>query len=981
MADDNSEGGMKVAIPQQSPFGSGDIPELDQSEKKRGPNISHIIAPVIIIAVLIVLVYALVISKGPSTTSVSTTINTTSTATQSGYLSSCSNLTAPGTYSLSGDIKTSNINGPCMDIKSSNVMLDCAGHSIIGSGPYTGIPPFSYGIRVTGVSNVSILNCSVGNFSYGVYSEGALGLRLLYNNMSTNYVANLYLGNSSGGTIERNIFMHSGSPYGAVIIATGSLNNLFQNNSLRYNEFYGFNVSATANRFIDNYIVGSQFSFECRAQDGLPSSSLAQGNTCFNQTGCDFVTCRGLNVPVNVSQISLSTPISSCGSINSPGSYSLTSNLNMKDYSGAAIATLSYYKIPCLKITADNVALNCNGHTISNAYAGIEAVADNITLRNCNANSSDIGILFNKVSSGSIENSTLADNNASVSLTGSLGITMSNIHETNSTYGLYFFDSSADILGNFTANYNRFGVYVTNSFGNIFNNGVAINNTMFDVFATPDSYNATDNLMGSTNCGLTDAAWAPCAQHTSTTYFAYPLTACTDIKHPGVYTLTQNIINAQINCMKIESSDVSLNCSSFSIDAQPLTQGAGIVISNRRNVSISNCKLLNYNTALQAANVSGFLFNNISGQTIDAYGIVMSNSRNGTISNTNIPTPKNMTISLVGVRNVTVFNNTMDAIGNGGSALLLENSVNNRIFNNSGYANKYGIQIIGASNNNTVENNSMTSSTAADYYCDAQDSGMVSENGGINTGSKKIGCHWMAALPLSSKPIYCSAYNTPENDYLTQDYIYSYGAICQKYFGNDSALNCEGHTVIATNGGTIAQFADSHGGMLENCYLKGFTTPVLVTGGSATVLNNTMYENTSQYYASAPAINVTNSIFGGTVIKLNNIITPGKGIYLDQVISGKVLDNNVTAGGVAYSVSLSNTTVFTNDTATGLSGEGFALYDSISNQFAYNHLYGLTAGILCSGTAKNSTNNFDGGHNYCSLNSNCEWISSSSSTC
>ncbi len=981
MADDSTEGGMKVAIPQQSPFGSGDIPELDQGQKKKGFSVSHIIAPVIIIAILLVLVYALVISKGPSTTTVSTITGTTSIVSQSGTLSSCSNVTAPGTYSLSSSIKTSNINSSCIYVRSSNVAIQCGGHSIIGSVPYTGIPPFSYGILVTGASNVSIDNCTISNFSYGVYSDSVLALKMFYNNVSTNYIANLYMRNSSGGTIQSNLFMRSGSPYGAVIVAAGSLNNLFQNNSLRYNEFYGFNISASTNRFIDNFIVGSQFSFECRAQFGLPSSNLAQSNTCFNQTGCDFVTCQGINVPVNVSQISLATQVSSCGSIDAPGSYSLTSNLNMQDYSGAAIATLAYYKIPCLKISADNVALNCNGHSISNAYAGIEAAANNVTLTNCNADGSDIGILFNKVSGGQILNSTLMHNNASVSLVGSLGITMSNIRATNSTYGVYFSNSSADILGNFSTNYNRFGVYVANSYGNIFNNGVAINNTRFDVFATTDSYNATDNLMGSTNCGLTDAAWAPCAQHTSTTYYSYPLTMCTDIKHSGIYTLTQNVINAPSQCMKIDASDVSLNCSGLLLDAQPFTQGAAIVVSNRQNVSVRDCKAINYNTALQASNVSGFYFDHISGQTIGQSGIVISDSKNGTVSNTVIPTPKNVTIALIGSRNVTIFNNTMGGIGAGGSALLLEDSVNNRVMNNSGYANHYGILIEGASNNNTVENNTMASSTAADYYCAAQDSGMVSENGGINTGSKKIGCHWLVALPIGSKPIFCSSYNTPETDYLTQDYVYSYGAICDKYSGNDSAINCDGHTVIATNGGTLAQFANSHGGKFENCYLKGFTTPALVTGGSATIFNNTMYDNSSQYYASPPAINVTNSIFGGTVIKLNSIVTPGKGVYLYKVVSAKVLDNNITAGGVSYAISFTNTTQFTNDTSTSPSGEGLTLYNSTNNQFTSNHFYGLTSGIICSGTAQSSANNFDSGQNYCSSNGNCDWISSSSITC
>ena len=972
---------MKVEVTPQSPFrDAGDIPELDQGEKKRSLNFMHIAAPLIIIVILLALVYLLVISKGPSTT-VSTT--TTTIAARSNYLSACGTVSSPGTYRLSSGISTTNVSGACINIESSNVALLCNNQHISGSGPYTGTGPFSYGIMVSHASNVSLDNCTVSNFSYGVYSQSSPGLKMLYNNLTSNYVSDLYLANSSGGNFQHNIFSRSSSPNGAVIIGPGSLSNLFQNDSLKYNVFYGFNVSSSTNRFVDNYVVGSQFSFECRAASGFPSSNLAQQNTCFNQTGCDFITCQGVNIPVNVSQISLSTPIASCGSINTPGIYSLASNLNMQDYSGAAIATLAFYKIPCIKVNANNVFINCNGHTISNAYAGIESIGNsNVTVNGCNADGSDIGILFDRVSSGRIANSTLTRDNASIELVGSSGISMSGISASNSTYGAYLSSSFANILNNFTTNNNHFGVYVTNSLGNIFNHGVAVNNSGFDIFAAKDSYAASDNLMGSTTCGLTDAQWAPCAQRTNgTTYLSYPISACTDIKRSGTYTLTQNIINAQQDCFRIEASDVALSCSNLEIDAQPLTLGAAIVASGEQNVSVKNCTFINYNTGILASNLSTFNFSNIAGNTLSEYGIFVRNSDNGVIANSVIQTPKNSSISLNNVKNTVVKQNTLDSIGNGDVALLLNDSMQNNIYNNTGAYNNYGLYIKGQSTNNTVQNNTMTSSASADYFCAPQDSGITNESGGINTGSVKAGCQWMAMLPPASKPIFCSSFTTPQTDILTQDYVYSYGAICLKFIANDSVLNCNGHTIIATSGGTLAQFADSHGGVFENCYLKGFTAPVLVTGGSATVLNNTLYESKSLIYPSAPAINVTGSTLGGTVIKLNKIVTPGEGIHLNLVDSAKVLNNNVTAGVISYAVSLTNTSQFTNDTSTRTSGEGLTLSNSSGNEFSNNNFYGITTGIICSGGSQGSTTNYDQGGNYCPINSNCGWISSSSSTC
>lgn len=985
MADNNTAGGMKVEVTPPSPFkDAGDIPELGPMEERKGRkvNISHIIVPVVIIIFLLALVYFLVISKGPSTT-ITTTTPTTTAVTQSKYLSSCSNITSPGTYYLSGNIKTTNTQGACMNIESSSVALTCGGHSIIGSGPYSGVGPFSYGVLVSGASGVSISNCTIGNFSYGVYAQSSPSFALQYSNVTTNYVSDFYLRNSSNANVRNNVFAHSSSPIGSVIISAGSLNNLFENNSLRYNVFYGFNVSSSTNRFINNYVVGSQFSFECIAKAGFPSSNLAQQNTCFNQTGCDFLTCQGINVPVNVSQVQLSSPITSCGSINAPGSYSLTSDLNMRDYSGAAISTLAYYKIPCLRINAKNVALNCNGHTISNAYAGIEATAGNVTISNCNAVGSDIGILLNGVSNGKVTNSIMILNNASIELVNSLGISLSNISAYNNSYGVYFSSSSADIVNSFITNSNHFGLYLTNSYGNIFNNGVAENNSGFDVFATKDSYNATANLMSSTTCGLTDTKWATCAQRTNgTTYLAYPISACQVIKRSGTYTLTQNIISAPSDCMRINASDVSLNCAGFELDAQKFTPGAGVVTEGQQNVSVKNCDLINYNTGIQSTDTNVFNFSGNTGQDLAGFGILAENSKNGVISGSDIQTPGNASLALIGVQHTLVADNKLNSLGTGDIAISLNNSANNTVENNSASANNYGLYIRGASNNNTVQNNTMTSSGSADYYCDAQNGGILAENGGINTGNKKSGCTWMAMLPPASGPLFCTSYTTPQTNILAQDYVYNYGAICLKFIGNDSTLNCNGHTIIATSGGTLAQFADSKKGLFENCYLKGFTTPVLITGASATVFNNTMYESASSLFPGAPAINVSNSaLTGSTEIRRNLIVTPGRGISLNGVTSAKILSNNVTAGSTAYTAQFTNLTQFTNNTATRTSGEGLTLFNSTGNNFLGNSFFGLTSGIICSGTSQSAGNNFDQGQNSCSFESNCNWISSSSSTC
>jgi len=235
------------------------------------------------------------------------------------------------------------------------------------------------------------------------------------------------------------------------------------------------------------------------------------------------------------------------------------------------------------------------------------------------------------------------------------------------------------------------------------------------------------------------------------------------------------------DCFRIEASDVALSCSNLEIDAQPLTPGAAVVASGEQNVSVRNCTFINYNTGILASNLSVFNFSYIAGNTIGEYGIFVKNSDNGVIANSVIQTPKNSSISLNNVKNTVVKQNTLDSIGNGDVALLLNNSMQNSVYNNTGAYNNYGLYIKGQSTNNTVQNNTMTSSASADYFCAAQDSGIMNESGGINTGSVKAGCQWMAMLPPASKPLFCSSFTTPQADILTQDYVYSYGAICLKF--------------------------------------------------------------------------------------------------------------------------------------------------------------------------------------------------------
>ena len=79
------------------------------------------------------------------------------------FLSSCATLTFPGNYRLSADVSATSA---CFSIVAQDVVLDCAGHEIRGSGS-----PGSSGIYSVSSSNVVAKNCVIRNFSSGVYFD------------------------------------------------------------------------------------------------------------------------------------------------------------------------------------------------------------------------------------------------------------------------------------------------------------------------------------------------------------------------------------------------------------------------------------------------------------------------------------------------------------------------------------------------------------------------------------------------------------------------------------------------------------------------------------------------------------------------------------------------------------------------------------------------------------------------------------------
>ena len=938
----------------------------------------------IIAAILIILIgggaiyYFATSYHGSTSTTTVITATTTVPTTKAGYLSACQPITQSGSYYLSGSVKYTGTSGACFNITASNVAIVCNGMNITGSGPYNGVGPFSYGVFVKGVNNFSVSNCGIANFSYGIYSSSVNRFRISSSNITQDYVSALYLSQSTNGTVIDNLITNSSSLAGAIYIANGSENNQFQNNTLKFNSVYGIRSNSSSNKFIDNYITGSSYSFICSAQNGYAFSSFAEGNTCFNETGCDFVACTGVNIPANLSQISLNSTVSSCGTIRTAGSYSLSKDINMGTYSSVGVS----YTAPCITIETQGATLQCNGHKITNADTGISVLAQNVRVLNCSVQNSGTGVLLDYANDSVLANSTFMNDNVSIELVNSSGVKLAYVNADNSTYGMLYETAFSDIATNFSADNNKFGIYLSNSLGNIFTTGSALSNTKFDVFGDSLSTGPSSDIMTGVNCNITNAEWATCKTYVPGNALAqFPLTSCTNIQRSGIYVLSNPIINAPDYCFRINADDVVLKCDGQVISAALGGFGPAMYVKGRNNVTLENCGLTGFDFGVNVTNSTDITVQNINGSSLNNYGIVFKNVVKGTLYNNTIANDRNASIYLNNSRLINAYNNSaIHGIAQNIGLLLLNTSAS-VIMNNSGDNNYVGIELLGQKTaNNTVLYNTYENSGLTDYSCDQYNNALnAPEKGGINYGSTETGCLWLAVAAPGAIPLQCTTALQPSLFTMSQDYAYGLGQTCFRIYANSTTINCNGHTVLSTDGGTFAYLGYSpQMSTIENCALKGFTTPIAGINSSVALINDTIYINTTGLPSSVAAVNITHTLnfqMVGT-----SIDTYYTGLSLYNVTYGKMDNDNVTA---AISYMLRNMTALsvTNVTSTKTSGIGMYLENSTLNDLQNNYLYGGSIGLLCTGISISSINNSDVGGNLCSSNHGCDWIMQSASTC
>ncbi|RLI84722.1 hypothetical protein DRP07_00205 [Archaeoglobales archaeon] len=190
--------------------------------------------------------------------------------------------------------------------------------------------------------------------------------------------------------------------------------------------------------------------------------------------------------------------------------------------------------------------------------------------------------------------------------------------------------------------------------------------------------------------------------------------SCTVIDSPGVYVLTQDIIDADSNCIGITSSDVILDGRGHVVDG--IGSHFGIRVYNSTsmvtNVTVKNFVLSDWSYGISYDFVDNGRIENNTVNSTSAYGIYLFNSN----------------------FNIVIANKVRHCNGDG--AITLDTSDNNTVIDNTASLSTHGIWLYYASNN-TIENNTAVLNDNYGIYFEGSESNNLTDST-INENSEGI---------------------------------------------------------------------------------------------------------------------------------------------------------------------------------------------------------------------------------------------------
>ncbi|MEM2873829.1 MAG: right-handed parallel beta-helix repeat-containing protein, partial [Candidatus Nanoarchaeia archaeon] len=453
------------------------------------------------------------------------------------------------------------------------------------------------------------------------------------------------------------------------------------------------------------------------------------------------------------------------------------------------------------------------------------------------------------------------------------------------------------------------------------------------------------------------------------------ISTCSDLSAAGTYYLTADISNSnQDTCMKINASNVVLDCQNHTIDGDDtgsyginvVHEGGGAVV----NVTVKNCVVTDWGTGVGFGVKTATLQNcNLSSNT---YGLVLGNDLiglstysissnriwnndlglyadsssgivNGTISDNHIYSNLNGTYARY--TNLDFINNNISSNSNYNAVFLeITNcTISSNIFNSVPYGLKTGLKII-QSNNVTVYNNTASSNGEAGIVLENVNNSLISHN-------------------FVSSNFYDGIYlNSSSNNNLTDNIINNNGNGLETD-GFSVNLTIINNTLINNDDRGIGAYQANNSIVINNNISgAGYAIDFGYNGNTnITIANNTLLSaNWGICVDDGIYINVTNNFIH---LKKNGW---GSAIVLDSLVYSNIENNYVNysdwEGMELWDVNYTN---ITNNTIAKSIGNGIELGDGWYNTFTGNvinssdskgiYFYSSSNNILTNNTATNNS--------------------------
>jgi len=192
----------------------------------------------------------------------------------------CGVIAAVGTYQLSRDLYVSEVGNDfsCITIDAANVVFDCGGHLIMGSGK-------GNAILLRRSANATVRNCVARGFKYGINVMSQSNL--VEGNTFSNNSDGIWMWSSSGNVI-RNNEARDNYDYG-LMVGGGSFNNVIRGNDFSGNGLGGAGVgifedteSKPNNTYSLNTVCGNGHDLVC----GMGNMADGGGNHCGTPDAC-----------------------------------------------------------------------------------------------------------------------------------------------------------------------------------------------------------------------------------------------------------------------------------------------------------------------------------------------------------------------------------------------------------------------------------------------------------------------------------------------------------------------------------------------------------------------------------------------------------------------------------------------------------------------------------------------------------------------